>query len=129
MRTANSGNGNGKGQSETAPSLIRLTDGLSVRLEASNSRRNGHLRPPLNVHFVPRETQFEALPDGSVIDLVRENSGELSFALCGNRGSTVKRTFQNGDLTFIPPRMHQSFVDALRWPASLGSSETPGTLL
>jgi len=129
MRTAKNGNGHGNGQSETATALINLTDGRSVRLGGFDSGRNGLTRSRPAAHSLPQETQFEVLADGTLIDLVRENSGDLGFVLYRNGATTFDRTFQNRGVAFVPPRVHRSFVDAVRWPKSLGTRETPTALL
>jgi hypothetical protein len=130
MRTARNGNGR-CGQSETAPHLIHLMDGRSVQLDVVNSlngRRNGHVIPT-PAQSLPHETQFEVLPDGTLIDLVRESSGDLGFVVCRNSACTFQRSFRNGDATLVPPKVHRSFVDALHLPKSLGTSETAEALL
>ena len=129
MRTAKNGNGHGNGQPETAPNLIHLPDGRPVRLEGSNSGRSRLMKPWPAAQSRVKETQFEPLPDGTLIDLVRDRCGELGFVVCRNGSATFHDTFQNGDVTFVPPKVHRSFVDAMCLPKSLGTSETPRTLL
>lgn len=132
MRTAKNGKGRGNGQSETATSLINLPDGRSLPFEVVNSPkggRNGHMKLPPAAQSLTQETQFEVLPDGILVDLVRERSGDLAFVVCRDGTATVHSTFQNGDVTLVPPKVHRSLVDALRLPKSLGISETPRALL
>lgn len=132
MRTAKNGNGRGDGQSETATSLIHLPDGPSVPLDVVNSAkegRNGHMKLPPAAQSLTQETQFEVLPDGILVDLVRERSGDIGFVVCRDSTPTFHSTFQHGNVTLVPPKVHRSFVDALRLPKSLGTSETPRTLL
>ncbi len=131
MKTAKNGNGRG-GQSEAVTYFVRLTDGRSLPLEvitSLNGGRTGHMTLPPAVQVLTRESQFELLPDGNLIDLVRERSGDLAFVVCHNGASKFDRTFQSGDETLIPPKVHRSLVDAMRLPKSLGTSETPRTLL
>jgi hypothetical protein len=132
MRTAKNGNGRGNGQSETATSLIHLPDGRSVPIEVGNSPkvgRNGHMKLPPAAQSLTQESQFEVLPDGILIDLVQEQSGDICFVVCRDGTATFHSTFQHGNVTLVPPKVHRSFVDALRLPKSLGTSETPRTLL
>ncbi len=132
MRTAKNGNGRGNGQSETATSLIHLPDGRSVPIGVVNSPkggRNGHMKLPPATQSLTQESQFEVLPDGILVDLVRETSGDIGFVVCRDGTPTFHSTFQNGNVTLIPPKVHRSFVDALRLPKTLGTSETPRTLL
>jgi hypothetical protein len=132
MRTAKNGNGRGNGQSETSTTLINLPDGRSLPLEVVNlpkGGRNGHTKLPPAAQSLTQETQFEVLPDGTLVDLIRETSGDLAFVVCRNGSSTFHSTFQNGDVTLVPPKVHRSFIDAVRLPKMLGASETPRTLL
>jgi hypothetical protein len=132
MQTAKNCNGHGSGQSEPAPSLIHLPDGRSLSIEAVNSAkggRKGHRKLPPAEQSLTRETQFEVLPDGILIDLVREKSGDIGFLVCRNGTPTFHSTFQHGNLTLIPPKVHRSLVDALRLPSLLGTIRTPTTLL
>jgi hypothetical protein len=132
MRTAKNGNGRGNGQSETSTTLINLPDGRSLPLEVVNlpkGGRNGHTKLPPAAQSLTQETQFEVLPDGTLVDLVRERSGDLGFVVCRDGTPTFHSAFQNGDVTLIPPKVHRSYVDAVRLPKMLGARETPRILL
>jgi hypothetical protein len=132
MRTAKNGNGRGDGRSEIATSLIHLQDGRSVPLEIVNSPkggRNGHIKLPPAARSLTRECQFEVLPNGVLIDLVRERSGDLGFVVWRDGTPTFLSAFQNENVTLVPPKVDRSFVDALRLPKTLGTSETPRALL
>ena len=129
MGTQENGNGHGNAQSETASRLIHLTGGRSVLPEVPSSRRNGDMRRGAAGQSLTQEAQFEVLPDGSLVDLVRMSSGDLGFVAYRNGASRFQPTFQNGDVTLIPPNVHRSFADATRLPQSLGTSQTPRTLL
>jgi hypothetical protein len=132
MQTAKNGNGHGSGQSETAPSLIHLRDGRSVPIEVVNSpkgSRNGHMKLPPAAQSLTQESQFAVLPGGILIDLVRERSGDIGFVVCRDGTPTFHSTFQHGNLTLVPPKVHRSLVDALRLPSLLGTTQTPTMLL
>jgi hypothetical protein len=132
MKTAKNGKGRGI-QSEAVTYFVRLTDGRSLPLEVITSLNPGRAEqvtlPPAVVEVPIRESQFEVLPDGALIDLVRERSGDLGFVVYQNGASTFYRTFQREDETLVPPRVHRSLADAMRLPRMLGTSETPRTLL
>jgi hypothetical protein len=132
MQTAKNGNGHGSGQSETAPSLIHLRDGRSVPIEVVNSpkgSRNGHMKLPPTAQSLTQESQFEVLPGGILVDLVRERSGDIGFVVFRDGTATFHNTFQNRSVTLIPPQIHRSIVDVVRLPKSLGISKTPRKLL
>ena len=132
MRTSKNGNGRGKDRAETAITLIHLPDHRSTPLEVVNSPkggRNGPIKHPPAAQSLTRETEFEVLPDGRLIDLVLERSGEIRFVVSGDGTPTFPATIQHGHVTLVPPKVHRTFVDALRWPKSLGTCETPRTLL
>ena len=78
-------------QSERASSAIRLSNGRSVPLEVITSfasdRRNG-LTPEATGKPV-LETGFMDLPNGGLLDLVRDSYGSLTFALF-QKGSFTK---------------------------------------
>src|ERR1700675_4857578 len=132
MQTTKNGNGHGSGQSETAPGLIHLPDGRSVPIEVVNSAkgsRNGHRKLPPAAQSLTQESTLEVFPGGILIDLVRERSGDIGFVVCRDGTPTFHTTFQHGNLTLVPPKVHRSLVDALRLPSMLGPSQTPSTLL
>ena len=132
MRTENNGNGRGNGQSLPATSLIHLPDGRCVTPDVVNSQkggRNGHIKLPPAAQSLTRETQFEICPDGTLVDLVRERVGDIGFVVWRDGTPSFHGTYQNEDVTLVPPRVHPSFVDAVRLPKTLGTSETPRTLL
>ena len=124
---------NGKdGQSEAASYLISLTDGQAVPLHFISSlraKRTGRMTPPPAAQVLTRESQFEVLPDGTLIDLVRERTGELGFVVCHNGASTFHGEFRTENVTLVPPKVHRSLVDAVHLPNSLGTSEPPRALL
>ena len=91
--------------------------------------RKGHGRLPPAAQSLTRESQFEVLPDGVLIDLVRERSGEIGFVVWRDGTPKFCSTFQNENVTLVPPKVDRSFLDALRLPKSLGTSETPRALL
>jgi hypothetical protein len=131
MRTGKNGNGRGSGQSETATTLIHLPDGRSTPLEVVNlpkGRRNGHMIPSV-AQSLTQESQFEALPDGILVDLIRERAGDIGFVVYRDGTPTFHSTFQHGNLTLVPPKVHRSLVDALRLRNMLGTSQMPSTLL
>ena len=123
--TAKNGNGRGHGQVETAGSFLYLPDGRSVPLEIINSQSGRSLKHPPTAQSQTRESQFEMLPDGTLVDLIREGSGDIAFVVYRNGTPTFHNTFWNGDWTLIPPKVHCSVVNALRLPKTLGASETP----
>ena len=132
MRPENNGNGRGNGQSLRATSLIHLPDGRCVTPDVVNSQkggRNGHIKLPPAAQSLTRETQFEICPDGTLVDLVRERVGDIGFVVWRDGTPSFHGTYQNEDVTLVPPRVHPSFVDAVRLPKTLGTSETPRTLL
>lgn len=118
MRTENNGNGRGNGQSLRATSLIHLPDGRCVTpdvVDSPKGGRNGRMKLPPATQSLTRETQFEICPDGTLVDLVREKVGAINFVVWRDGTPSFHRTYQNEDVTLVPPRGHPSFVDAVRY--------------
>ena len=131
MGTAKNGNGRGNGQLEMAISLIHLPGDRSMPLEVNSPKRggNGYMKLRPATQSLTHESQFEVLPDGGLVDLILERSGDIGFVVCRDGTPTFHSTFQYGNVTFVPPKVHRSFVDALRLPKTLGNSQTPRALL
>jgi len=121
------------GQSGVNGRTVHLPDGRVVLPESSRSRpEHGNAHEASKFPVTPqyqRETQFEVCADGTLLELVREKSGDLSFAAYRNGTSTFCRTFQQEQVTLVPPRIHHTTAEALYLPRSIGPSETAGALL
>jgi hypothetical protein len=76
-----------------------------------------------------REIDFAHLNNGQLIDLLRDGSGELVFALYQDGETILCDTIQDGNLTFIGPQIHSSFTQAVRFPLEVGASQTARQLL
>jgi hypothetical protein len=132
MNTPRNGNGCGNGRSEVASSLIRLPDGRPVPFEFVNSQkgdRNGNMKLPPAAQSLAKESQFERLADGTLVDLVRGRTGEIGFVVYNNGIPTFRTAFKDGSVILVPPKLDRSLADALRLPKALGACETPRALL
>lgn len=108
---------------------LRLTDGRSspkfiARLESGPKiYSNGAYRAEC------REIEFARLPDGTVLDLLRDRSGKLVFAVLQNGAITVRHTVKNSNINFITPQGDLTLAEAIRFPTAIGASLTARELL
>lgn len=130
MKSSTRRNNQGR-QSERATSAIRLTNGGLVPLKVITS-----LAPTASGTFrsaaareLERETEFREFADGTLMDLVRDSSGNLTFVLFKNGSFTLQSKVQDGKLTLVPPQIHKSLRDAVCFPMAMGENLTARELL
>ena len=106
----------GSGRSQPIEFVARLKSGLNINSrEADGAEKR-------------REIEFAHLPDGTVVDLIRDRSGELVFVVLQNGVATVRHTVKAGDIAFTP-EFHSSVARSVHFPTAIGASHTPRELL
>lgn len=99
---------------------VQLRNGQSVPFEVITSLQttSGTLVGD-DAELSSREIDFVSLRDGSVADLVRDSSGNLTFLVFHNGELSLHRTLQDKTATLSPPRISRSILDAVCLPNSL----------
>jgi hypothetical protein len=116
---------------EHATSTIRLKNGSLVPLEVITSfapTAGGIVRSPADGKL-EHASGFRKFSDGTLMDLVRDSSGNLTFLLFQNGAFTLHSKVQDGNLTLVPPQIHRSLTDAVCFPMAIGENHTARELL
>src|SRR4051812_33171670 len=102
---------------------VLLTDGRSLPIQFLSKNIDSHHTG------ISREVEFAQLPSGTLIDLVRDSSGKLVFAVFEDGKTTLHDKVKYEDITFITPQVHSSLMRAVRFPTRLGATSTARELL
>jgi len=110
---------------------IRLTNGRALPIEFVTRLKHGSNNDAIHrLHSGgSREIEFAHLPSGTVIDLVRDSSGELVFSVFQDGATSIQREVHHEDFEFIPPQVDSNLSRAVRFPTAVGSSHTARELL
>ena len=118
-------------QSESATTAIRLRNGSVVPLEVITSLPTTASQTFRSAAAgeLERETDFRKFADGTLMELVRDSSGNLTFGLFQNGTFTLHSRVQDGNLPLVPPQIHRSLKDAICFPMAMGENHTAQELL
>jgi hypothetical protein len=110
---------------------LRLKNGRSLPIEFIARLQSGSRVDLIERWRAERQRKidFAHLPDGTLLDLVRNHSGELAFAVLQNGTSAILDTVKLGDVRFITPDFHLTRASAIRFPTTVGGSHTARELL
>ena len=110
---------------------IRLTNGRSLPIEFVTRFKHGSNNDAIQrLHGGrSREIEFAHLPSGTLIDLVRDSSGELVFAVFQDGATSLQREVHHEDFKFITPQVDSGLTRAVHFPTAVGSSHTARQLL
>ncbi len=124
------GNGHNNGRSEMTSPLIHIPDGRAVVVEHRRARGKGQIGQGTFPSTPSRVVQFARLRSGGLVDLVLGPSGSLSLLIYYPNGkATVQDYLSDGGMTLVPPKVHSSVAEAVRWPIFVDTNDTPRQLL
>lgn len=76
-----------------------------------------------------REIDFVSFANGTLIDLVRDSSGELVLAVSKDGKAVLQGKVEERGVIYIPPRLYSSISRVIRFPTGVGVSHTGRELL